>query len=318
MDIDKILKKLWGGDRYGKARTYLKQGRIKNPIIDNNVIIAEVVGSDVYRVKIFLDKDKTKCTCPDYAEYCKHVIAVMLAYKNNKKLFSDNNKIFDNLKNKNKEELINIIKQMHINKIDLMNLFKTKDSKIKQIKDFSKDLYDIEDFFEERYVSYNEVPGLLRKLDSLYTLALDYKEKEDFKTSFAILWSLARTLCYKIGECDDSNGQIGEFFYECIKELPEITNRVITDKKLREKFFNECFKIWKETDFGIEEGMLDLIEESAKKEDADYLINKIDLLLKEKVSKYFEEYRKPDLKDLKKILIDLKNGDSKTKTKKED
>lgn len=180
MDVNKILKKLQGGDRYDKACTYLKQGRIKDPIIDGNTIIAEVVGSDVYRVKIFLDKDDVKCTCPDYAEYCKHVIAVMLAYKNNKKLFSENNKIFDDLKNKSKEELINIIKQMHINKIDLMSLFKTKDSKIKQIKDFSKDLYDVEDLFEEGYMRYNEVPGLLKKLDSLYTLALDYKEKEDF------------------------------------------------------------------------------------------------------------------------------------------
>ena len=87
---------------------------------------------------------------------------------------------------------------------------------------------------------------------------------------------------------------------------------------MREKFFNVCFKIWKETDFGIEEGMFDLIEESAKKEDVDYLVNKIDLLLKEKMSKYFEEYRKPDLKELKNILINLKNGNSKTKTKKED
>lgn len=149
-------------------------------------------------------------------------------------------------------------------------------------------------------------------------MALDYKEKGSFKTSFAILWPLARTLCYKIEECDDSNGQIGEFFYECVRELPEIINKIITDLKTREKFFNECFKIWKETDFGIEDGILDLVEESAKKEDANYLINKIDLLLNEKMSKYFEEYRKPDLKELRKILIDLKNRDSKTKTKKED
>jgi len=302
MDINKILKKLKDSGRYERGYTYYKQRRVKDPLVNENVIIAEVVGTDNYQVKIFLDKGDVSCTCPDGAGYCKHVIAVMLAYKNNKKSFSNARDIFSDLRKKNKDELISIIKQMYLNKITLNDLLKIQNSKIKNIKVFSKDLYGVDDLFGE-YVDYYEIQDLLKKLDSLMILALDCKEKNDFNASFAILWSLIRTISYKIGDCDDSNGQVGEFFFECIEELSGIINKVIVEKNMREKFFNECFKIWKETDFGIDGGVLDLVRESIQKDDISYLSNKIDFILKENSSKYFEEYVRSELKELKKSLL---------------
>ena len=57
--------------------------------------------------------------------------------------------------------------------------------------------------------------------------------------------------------------------------------------------------LWEEGDFGIEEDFLDLVSSSASEKDKPFLIKSIDNLLAKKKSKYFEEYRKPDLKDLK-------------------
>lgn len=310
MNITQILKRA-DENRYKKAYDYVRKNRIKNPIIYDDQLIAEVIGSDIYRVKININKKEFNCTCPDNTQYCKHILAVLIMYDKNKRKFFNFDNVLTDLNKKDTSELILIIKQMYLNKIDLINLLNLKNVKINEINSFSEDLYGVEDFFGD-YVGYDEVPGLLKRLYSLYDLGLENKERRDFTTAFAILWSIVRTLCYKIGECDDSNGQIAEFFYNCVIHLAEIMNQVIRDQKSREKYYEEVFKVWSETDFGIDDGLLNLIEDSFEKKDVNFLIDKINSLLNKKMSPYFEEYRKPELKELKNYLTKVKNGNTKT------
>ena len=119
---------------------------------------------------------------------------------------------------------------------------------------------------------------------------------------------MIRVISKRIGECDDSNGEIGDFFYKCISNLLPIINKVVKKSKEREKFFIEVFSLWENGDFGIEEGFLDLISSSASEKDKPFLIKGIDNLLAKKKSKYFEEYRKPDLEDLKNEIKEVKDA----------
>ncbi|MBS3078850.1 SWIM zinc finger family protein [Candidatus Pacearchaeota archaeon] len=309
MDIDKILDKA-DEDRYYKGQNYYKQNRVKNGIIYNNYLIAEVIGSDIYRIKIKLGKNpEFNCTCPDNANYCKHIIAVLLMYKYRKEWFVDFDKLLSDLGKKDKQELLNIIKQMYLNKIDLISILKINNFQIKEINDFSKDIYGVEDLFVE-YVHYEEMSNLIKKLDSIITISQEFSEKKDFISEFAVLWSLIRTISNKIGDCDDSDGQIGELFFECVQGFSKIINKVLVEKYKREKFYHEVLTLWEKNDFGIEDGFLDIIEETATGEDSDFLIEEIKKIISKNKSKYFIEYKKEDLEELISHLKELKNGKS--------
>lgn len=316
MEFKKTLKRIaeYDKERYLKGFKYFRDGRIKNALNYKGFLIAEVIGNDVYRVKISDNKKEIKCTCPDGAEYCKHVIAVMLAYNRNKNLFVDFDKIIEDLEQKDKKELLRLIEQMYVNKIDLMDLLKLKQIEIDKIEDFSKDLYGTDTLFKN-FIRYNEMQALIKKLDVFFSTALNYKESRDYKKAFIILWSLIRTIDNNIDSCDDSNGEVGDFFYECIDAISDLINLVVVEKELKEKLFKEMFNLWNYNDFGIEEAFLSLIEESANKDDSEFIINEINNIINGRKDKYFLEYRKEELDELKSNLENLKNGNNKKREK---
>ena len=73
---------------------YYKRGKVKEIIKINNGFVANVSGSDIYKVTIDVSKKHydMKCTCP-YAEdfNCKHMVAVLYCLKNNTLPIKKNN-----------------------------------------------------------------------------------------------------------------------------------------------------------------------------------------------------------------------------------
>ena len=73
---------------------YYKRGKVKEIIKINNGFVANVSGSDIYKVTIDVSKKHydMKCTCP-YAEdfNCKHMAAVLYCLKNNTLPIKKNN-----------------------------------------------------------------------------------------------------------------------------------------------------------------------------------------------------------------------------------
>src|SRR3989344_5897910 len=88
-------------DLFQRGKNYYKNDRIKSCSFSNNLIIAKVSGRSLYNLTIQLNQTNNKmnwkCTCP-YEGMCKHIIAVLLKYSENKKDESSKDKYsFKNL-----------------------------------------------------------------------------------------------------------------------------------------------------------------------------------------------------------------------------
>lgn len=91
----KEIVEICGGSRtYFKGKQYYNSSRVGNIEFDleNNQLTANVLGTQRYKVGIHLDENgefhDALCTCPayhQYAGYCKHIAAVLIAISHSKK-----------------------------------------------------------------------------------------------------------------------------------------------------------------------------------------------------------------------------------------
>ena len=67
-----------------RGADYAARGRVHGLAHDGEVVVAEVVGSRRYRVRLWADDDRLAhvCTCPvgEDGRFCKHCVAVGLAW----------------------------------------------------------------------------------------------------------------------------------------------------------------------------------------------------------------------------------------------
>lgn len=110
------LKKEFDNEIWQRGIEYYREGLVLNIIKNNNLIKAECQGNLLYMLKIDLKTREMNCTCPcDF--YCKHLAALINYLQNNKII--DIKDITQELNNKSKEELINIIQNLVNNNPEL-------------------------------------------------------------------------------------------------------------------------------------------------------------------------------------------------------
>lgn len=107
------IKSLCGGNSiYLRGKQYYHASRVKYLKYDPEIngFLATVLGSKRYQIKIYFDEneefDEASCTCPayrQYAGYCKHIAAVLIAIQNDKRSVSSF------IENKRKRDIQNII-----------------------------------------------------------------------------------------------------------------------------------------------------------------------------------------------------------------
>ncbi|WP_457611943.1 SWIM zinc finger family protein, partial [Methanocaldococcus sp.] len=84
-----------------RGEGYYKNNLVKYCVKFKNNLYGKVLGSEEYRVRVDLSNLSGLCSCP-YKYNCKHAYALILAYKNND--YVDADKLFEEIKNKDKEE----------------------------------------------------------------------------------------------------------------------------------------------------------------------------------------------------------------------
>jgi len=67
-----------------RGADYVARGRVHGLVHDGEVVVAEVVGSRRYRVRLWVEDDELAhaCTCPvgEDGRFCKHCVAVGLTW----------------------------------------------------------------------------------------------------------------------------------------------------------------------------------------------------------------------------------------------
>lgn len=115
---------------FERGETYHQDDAVHNTTREGKTLKAHVAGSqyEPYHVTIGFDKLGIKtisCTCPyDYSGYCKHQVAVLLAYLDNPKQFTLLSPIEDVLKQVPTEELQTLVLQLLKEKPELATWFR--------------------------------------------------------------------------------------------------------------------------------------------------------------------------------------------------
>ncbi|HLD19537.1 MAG TPA: SWIM zinc finger family protein [Candidatus Nanoarchaeia archaeon] len=164
------LKENFGSEIIERGEKYFNQHRVKSVVIDGDSVAAVVIGSRNYRVRINLKTGTFKCTC--LCEFnCKHVVAVILALRDKKQpMRKDEIDIL--LKDKSKEELVDMVKKMLISEPKLKRAIRNSVQNLKErIENLEvNDEEEIDDFVDEVDQLYEESIKSSQSLDCLVAL----------------------------------------------------------------------------------------------------------------------------------------------------
>ena len=117
---EEILKKVTAKS-FERGKGYFDSGMVEEVIQRGDRLFAEVLGTDedAYRIGITFQGDDftATCTCPyDWGGYCKHVVAVLLAFLHEKELVAVRPPLEELLSNLDAERLKALV--LHLTDID--------------------------------------------------------------------------------------------------------------------------------------------------------------------------------------------------------
>ena len=187
-----------------RGKQYYRNNLVKYCIKYKNLLFGEVIGSDVYRVKVDLnDNYFGLCTCP-YKYNCKHAYALIEAYKNNN--YIDAEEIFKELKNKSKEEILEILKNLIIKNylwdefLDTEGLLNKAIGLIKSIPLERKNIHTFKSFLRNQFVKNADDEELIKVIEEMIKADLDFEDSDVIEALTIILDEIFRRENKKIIE----------------------------------------------------------------------------------------------------------------------
>ncbi len=187
-----------------RGKQYYRNNLVKYCIKYKNLLFGEVIGSDVYRVKVDLnDNYFGLCTCP-YKYNCKHAYALIEAYKNNN--YIDAEEIFKELKNKSKEEILEILKNLIIKNylwdefLDTESLLNKAIGLIKLIPLERKNIHTFKSFLRNQFVKNADDEELIKVIEEMIKADLDFEDSDVIEALTIILDEIFRRENKKIIE----------------------------------------------------------------------------------------------------------------------
>lgn len=277
---------------------YYETGQIKSFRVENNRIIAKVSGNfGEYDTEVTIKDEEidASCNCPYDGYGCKHIVAVMYKWINEK----DGTKVLT----KSEEKELDIKKELSkLDKKDLIELFMIfseqhddikRDLSIQLIKGSSKGnfqgrdiiLNQIEEtlYAERGYIDYYSLPGVMRRLGEIKSAILNCPPE----SRAYLLDELAKKSLDAIEHSDDSGGDLSMFIRDCLSDLGKALSDLNLPFEKKKKIIVKNLNNYEKKDFG--DGYLDLaLEILNSKEDFDFLIDE----LKRRISDQKKDYRK--------------------------
>jgi len=303
---EKTIKKLANEFTLTRGLAYFNQGKINNPIIWNQTIQAEIVGTGlsnyVTSVNIKNNKLNATCTCPSEEHLCKHTVALLYAWIKNRDSFKDITKVESSLTRMRKEELIELLMKV-IKKdpgiISVLNL------------DTSKEIYENRRYGEHAVLplefeikDYQQLTNLLNKLKEIKEIAKTYLKKDDFQNGLKILQTIIHQSVTNYKKRCDIDGLFAEFIEECFHDYSKFSAKFSIPQK--EGFFNSFIELYLQDAGGFTQAILELILTQCHNQ-ADY--DKLEVIILAKLPDLKEDEEKERIIELLLELYD-KKGDN--------
>ena len=178
-----------------RGKLYYRNNLVKYCIKYRNFLFGEVVGSDIYRVKVNLDNYFGLCSC-QFKYNCKHAYALIEAYKNNN--YIDAEKIFKNIESKSKEEILEILKNLIVDNflwdefLDLDGLLNKAIGLIKLIPMEKKNIHTFKSFLRNQFVRNAEDGELIKVIEEMIKDDLDFENSDAIEALTIILDEIFR------------------------------------------------------------------------------------------------------------------------------
>jgi len=318
------IQKLCETRIFDRGLDYYHNGSIRNISAKGNEIHASVEGSEYEPYKIIIKGTVNgiityaSCTCPyDMGGYCKHIIAVLLALldkkqgglanKEKKLNVVDVNDIKPCLKNKSKNELVDIILEQS-QKDDSLLKSLALDTAIKTKKSINPGKYkrQIQFVFQTEFLKWNEVYDFVQQLEIIKDGIDKLIEKKYYREAKEILEYFIEKSVHKIEDLDDSNGEYSPFVQSLYESYAiVVTGCEINPEELAKWVFNSILG----DGYGFTDSLLEQMEKPlgdagysiVEKRAREKLVERFSQIAEEQVRKSFD-YK---LSTLKNILTDI-------------
>jgi hypothetical protein len=231
---EKIIVKLSNPTSFENGRKYYLQGRVTDYIENDRFIEANVIGSNVYRVKVSKEDLSSECNCAEYKEFelCKHQVAVFLTKSKgeviprNKPAIKNNGSVSDKSRDQQfKSSLLKI----------------PREKLIEDVAELGRTYPDIEEYFIQKYSGqtldyYN---GIELKIKKKINSILNYRGNKDFPSKVFtasrevnsliqnlpisrhtsdFLLGIGYWISERLADINDSNGYLNNLINEIIEK----------------------------------------------------------------------------------------------------
>ena len=229
-------------------------------------------GQPFYQVDIELDNglvSNAYCTCPyDWGGYCKHIIALLLTYIDDPTKFVIEVDLDSCLMALDRDQLINLVKQMAshsktVNDLAQRILKETstqqsgkRSGKITSKPNYKKRIQEIFNRVTRLRMSeaYWMMPEIVAELDQMHEIDFDFYNSGDVQSALEILTTLFVEVAEQYDQVDDSDGMLGNFFYELAFNLSEVIIAADLNAVQQRKLYNDLkFHVQKLISYGIDE-----------------------------------------------------------------
>lgn len=215
-----------------RGQEYYREDAVSNTAIQGVLLSGECAGTyaPYYRVQVELDEAgiaETSCTCLyESGGYCKHIVALLLAYLHRPKSFAARKAPAELLSDLDHNDLIAILIKLVQEQPDLYDRIEAMTSVPSKSKKQRKKKVDIE-VYRRRILgivrsldgmrmseAYWHVGGLANQLREVKESAMKFLDAGNAETALEILLVLLEESSRGIEHIDDSDGELGGFVGE--------------------------------------------------------------------------------------------------------
>lgn len=269
-------------ESFRRGEEYYREGALSNTAIQGALLSGECAGTyaPYYQVHIELDEAgiaDASCTCLyEYGGYCKHIVALLLAYLRHPKSFAVRKAPAELLADLDHSDLTAILTKLIQEQPDLYDRIETMTSVPSKSKKKRKKKVDIEVY--RRHIlgivhsldgmrmseGYWHVGGLTNQLREVQESAVKFLDAGDAETALEILLVLLEESSRAVEYIDDSDGEFGGFVGELGTPLAEAILSIELSQVERDRLVRRLEKLIDYAgDYGME-GNLHIAVQAAK------------------------------------------------------
>ena len=227
-----------GPESFHRGEEYYRDGAISNTAVQGALLSGECAGTyaPYYRVQVELDEAgiaEASCTCRyEFGGYCKHIVALLLAYLHRPKSFAARKTPAQLLADLDHNDLVAILTKLMQEQPELCDQIEAltsvpsnprKKRKKVDIEVYRRHIIDIVHSLDGMRMSeaYWHVGGLANQLHEVQQAASKFLDVGDAEAALEILLVLLEEASRAIEYIDDSNGELGGYVAELGTPLAE-------------------------------------------------------------------------------------------------